>query len=42
MEAKRRALDEIARRQCAADEKRKAEAEQREQAVLLSQSATVQ
>ena len=32
MEAKRRALDEIAARQGAADEKRKAEAERREQA----------
>jgi len=31
MEAKRRALDEIATRQCAADEKRKGEAERREE-----------
>jgi hypothetical protein len=30
MEAKRRALDEIAARQCAADEKRKAETGRRE------------
>jgi hypothetical protein len=42
MEAKRRALDEIAARQCAADEKRKKEAEQRQQAAVLSQSALVQ
>ena len=33
MEAKGRALDEIAARQCAADEKRKGDAERREQAV---------
>jgi len=31
MEAKRRALDEIAARQCAADEERKREAERRQQ-----------
>jgi hypothetical protein len=37
MEAKRRALDEIAARQRAADEKRKAEAERREQAATVSQ-----
>jgi hypothetical protein len=42
MEAKRHALDEIAARQCAADEKRKGEAEQREQAAVVSQSAVVQ
>jgi hypothetical protein len=42
MEAKRRALDEIATRQRAADEKRKTEAERREQAAVLSQSALVQ
>jgi len=42
MEAKRRALDEIAARQRAADEKRKTEAERREQAAVLSQSALVQ
>jgi len=35
MEAKRRALDEIAARQCAADEKRKAEAERRKQTVVV-------
>src|ERR1035438_4013613 len=34
MEAKRRALDEIAARQRAADEKRKAEAERRQQAAV--------
>jgi hypothetical protein len=33
MEAKRRALDEIGARQCAADEKRKDDAGRREQAV---------
>jgi hypothetical protein len=42
MEAKRRALDEIAARQCAADEKRKEEAERREQVAAVSQSAVVQ
>jgi integrase len=42
MEAKRRALDEIAARQCAADKKRKDEAEQREQAATFSQSPVVQ
>jgi hypothetical protein len=42
MEAKRRALDEIAARQRAADEKRQDEAERREQAAALSQSALVQ
>lgn len=41
MEAKRRALDEIAARQRAADDKRKKAAEQ-QQAVVLSQSALVQ
>jgi hypothetical protein len=41
MEAKRRALDEIATRQNAADEKRKQEAE-RQQVVLVSQSVVVQ
>jgi hypothetical protein len=41
MEAKRRALDEIAARQCAADEKRKEEVEQREQAPT-SQAVVVQ
>jgi hypothetical protein len=34
MEAKRRALDEIAARQCAADEKRKDEAERRQAAAV--------
>jgi hypothetical protein len=42
MEAKRRALDEIAARQRAADEKRKEEAERREQAAPVSQPAMVQ
>ena len=42
MEAKRRALDEIAVRQRAADEKRQAETEQRQQSALASQSAAVQ
>jgi hypothetical protein len=42
MEAKRRALDEIAARQSAADEKRMKEAERREQGAVLSPSALVQ
>jgi integrase len=42
MEAKRRALDEIATRQYAADENRKAEAERLEQVVVVSQSAVLQ
>ena len=42
MEAKRRALDEIAARQRAADEKRKEEAERQQQAAVVSQSAVVQ
>jgi integrase len=42
MEAKRRALDEIAARQRAADEKRKQEAERREQADVVSPPAVVQ
>jgi integrase len=42
MEAKRRALDEIAARQRTADEKRKAEAERREQPAAASQLALVQ
>jgi hypothetical protein len=41
MEAKRRALDEIAARQRAADEKRKDEVERQQQAVA-SQSAVLQ
>ena len=41
MEAKRRALDEIAARQIAADEKRQ-KAEQRQQAAAVSQPAVVQ
>ena len=41
VEAKRRALDEIAERQCAADEKRKQEAERKQQGVVVSQSAVV-
>jgi hypothetical protein len=42
MEAKRRALDEIAARQRAADEKRKDDAERRQQDAAASQSALVQ
>jgi hypothetical protein len=42
MEAKRRALDEIAARQCAADEKRKEEADQQQETALVSPSATIQ
>lgn len=42
MEAKRRALDEIAARQIAADEIRKKEAERLKQAAVVSQSAAVQ
>jgi len=41
VEAKRRALDEIAACQRAADEKRKEEAERREQGAVVSQSAVV-
>jgi hypothetical protein len=41
MDAKRRALDEIAARRCAADEKRKKKAEQR-QVTAEAQSAVVQ
>jgi hypothetical protein len=42
MEAKRRALDEISVRQRSADEKRKADAERREQAAVVSQSTVIQ
>ena len=42
MEAKRRALDEIAARQRTADEKRQKEAERQQQAAVVSQSAAVQ
>src|ERR1035441_7959359 len=42
MEAKRRALDEIAARQRAADEKRNEEAERRDQTATFSQSPVVQ
>src|ERR1022692_1253884 len=42
IEARRRALDEIAARQNAADEKRKEEAERREQAAAAAPSAVVQ
>jgi integrase len=42
MEAKRRALDEIATRQRTADEKREKEAVVREQALMLTQSEVVQ
>jgi hypothetical protein len=41
MEAKRRALDEIAMRQCAVDEKRRAEAE-RQQSAMASQAEMLQ
>ena len=41
MEAKRRALDEIAARQGAADEKRKADAQRQEQAVSPEQSVNL-
>ena len=41
MDAKRRAIDEIAARRCAADEKRKKQAEQR-QVTAEAQSAVVQ
>ena len=42
MEAKRRALDEIAERQYAADDQREDDAERRQQAALASQSALIQ
>ena len=42
MEATRRALDEIAARQRAADEKRKNEAERQQQAAPVSQPVLVQ
>jgi integrase len=42
MQAKRRALDEIAARQLAADEKRKDDAERREQGAVVSQVVVVQ
>ena len=42
MEAKRRALDEIAVRQRDADEKRQKEAERQQQAAAISQAALVQ
>jgi len=42
MEAKRRALDEIAARQRAADIKRKDDAERQQQAAVVSQSAVIQ
>ena len=42
MEAKRRALDEIAARQRAADERRNEEVERREQVAAVSQSGVVQ
>jgi hypothetical protein len=41
MEARRRALDEIATRQNTADEKRQKEAEQKQQGGVVSQSAVV-
>ena len=42
MEAKRRALDEIAARQTSADEKRRKEAERQEKAASFVQSAVLQ
>ena len=42
VEAKRRALDEIAARQRAADEKREKDAEQRQQATVAAQPVVVQ
>ena len=42
MEAKRRALDEIAARQRTAGEKRQKEAERRQQAAMVSESVIVQ
>jgi hypothetical protein len=42
MEAKRRALDEIAARQRAADEKRMADGERRERVAIAPESAVVQ
>jgi integrase len=42
MEAKRRALDEIAARQRADDEKRQNEAERQQQPAIVSQSAVLQ
>jgi hypothetical protein len=42
MEAKQRALDEIAGRQSVADAKRQKEAERREQAAAVSQAALAQ
>ena len=42
MEAKRRALDEIAARQRAADEKRKDDAERQQQVAVASQLAVIQ
>ena len=42
MEVKRRAQDEIAVRQCAADEKRKEEAERREEGLVVYQPAIIQ
>jgi hypothetical protein len=42
MEAKRRALDEIVARQCAADEKRKGDAERQMQATATPLTAAVQ
>jgi regulator of PEP synthase PpsR (kinase-PPPase family) len=41
MEAKRRALDEIAARQLAADKKRKEDADRRQQAAMVSQSTVI-
>jgi hypothetical protein len=40
--AKRRALEEIAARQCAADNKRKEEGERRQEAAVIPQQAVIQ
>jgi hypothetical protein len=42
MEAKRRALEEIAACQCAADEKRKEEAERREHGAVAPEASVLQ
>ena len=42
MEAKRRALDEIAARQSATDDKRRAGGDRRDQAAVVSESVVVQ
>lgn len=42
MEAKRRALDEIGERQCAADEMRKGDAQRQEHSAVVSPVAAIQ